>query len=110
MVYGHIDEHPTSQSHRYREDPIRRPALRRGVDKDPNSHPDGARDREGKGVGCTGQQRAIRDHPEESDPHRDGCEDLVQRDRPQRFPRVGFCLRNSNRDALEDGVETQSHN
>lgn len=88
MVDGHVEEDPAGEAHGDAEDPVGHASLRGGVDGDADPHADGARHGERQGVGHGRDQRPLRQHPQEGDPHGDGGEYLVQADRPQVPPRV----------------------
>jgi len=92
VVDGDVDEDARGEAHGDGEDPVGHPALRGGVDDDADADADGARDGEREGVGEAGEERAVREHPEQRDAHGDRREDLVQADGPQRLPRVSLRL------------------
>ena len=92
VVDGDIDEDARGEAHGDGEDPVGHPALRGGVDDDADADADGARDGEREGVGEAGEERPVREHPEQRDAHGDRREDLVQADGPQRLPRVSLRL------------------
>lgn len=92
MVDGDVDEDAGGEAHGDGEDPVGHPALRGGVDDDADADADGAGDGEGEGVAEAGEERPVRQHPEQRDAHGDRREDLVQADRPQRLPCVSLRL------------------
>lgn len=78
MINRNIDEHATSQTHRYRENPVSHGPLRRRVDHDADGHADGARDGKCKSIGRGGEEWPLGHHSQQRYPHRDRCKYFVE--------------------------------